>query len=1141
MSILDRGLRRELEKAVAEARRAAEAGARQAVAQLAVAEAEAWPTQSDEQKALRRRLRAHARQLGDRLGGGAPACERLVAECAYEHWHRLLFARFLAESDLLIEPASGVAMSLGEVQELARERRVDWISLASGFAEAMLPQIFRPDDPVLEIALPPESRQALERILAGLPREVFLADDSLGWVYQYWQAETKKAVNESERKIGAEELPAVTQLFTEDYMVLFLLENTLGAWWAARHLAAHPELAANAESEEAVRRATSPAGIEWTYLRFTRGEGAPWRTAGGAFEGWPERAAELRVLDPCMGSGHFLVFALPILVAFRRAEEGLPLADALCAVLRDNLFGLELDPRCTQLAAFNLALAAWRMGGHRALPALRLACAGLAVNSKEEDWKALGGGDQNLRIALGWLYPLFRDAATLGSLVNPAKSDAAKLVKWSDLVAALQRAVAREAGDEEHELGVRAFGIAQAAEILASRFTLVATNVPYLGRGKQDEKLRAYCERQHPAAKADLATCFVERCLAFCAPGGTAALVTPQTWLFLGTYRRLRKRLLETDEWNIVVRLGEHGFESSQAAGAFTALVALSARRPTESRAFAGLDAIEPPTPAAKADVLRHRELVRAGQALQLANPDCSIAPDEGGVRTRLSAYAESWQGLVTGDTNRFTLSFWELPSKRPDWEWFVSSPDTTAHFVGRELVVRWEKGNGALHNSSNAHNFPPRSAIGREGVLVSQIRNARATRYLGEIFNDLSVPIIPHDAAQLPAILAFCSDPGFTEAVRTQTSSLQIRTGYFLKVPFDLAEWQKVAAEKYPHGLPKPHSDDPTQWLFGGPPKGSEHPLQVAVARLVGYRWPRQTGSSFPDCPALGPDGLEALADEDGIICLAPLRGEASAAERLRALLAAAYGPDWSPDLLNELLARAEFAGKSLDEWLRDGFFAQHCALFHQRPFVWQIWDGLRDGFSALVNYHRLAAPNGEGRRTLEKLIYAYLGDWIDRQRDQQKREAAGADARVAAAEHLKRELERILAGEPPYDLFVRWKPLHAQPIGWDPDLDDGVRLNVRPFATAKPLDARAKDACILRKTPKIRWDKDRGNEPSRPREEFPWFWGWDESAQDFAGGPAFDGRRWNDLHYSTAAKRAARERTGAPARSDRRAGERG
>jgi hypothetical protein len=198
----------------------------------------------------------------------------------------------------------------------------------------------------------------------------------------------------------------------------------------------------------------------------------------------------------------------------------------------------------------------------------------------------------------------------------------------------------------------------------------------------------------------------------------------------------------------------------------------------------------------------------------------------------------------------------------------------------------------------------------------------------------------------------------------------------------------------------------------------------------------------------------------------------------------------------------------------------------------VLHIWDGRRDGFHALVNFHRLAEAGGEGRRTLERLIYSYLGDWLDRQRADQKAGIEGADGRLAAAEHLRAELTKILEGEPPYDIFVRWKPLHQQAIGWEPDINDGVRMNIRPFLTARPLDARGTNACVLRTTPKgLKWDKDRGKEPFREKADFPWFWTWDEATQDFVGSTDFDGNRWNDLHYSGAVKQAARDSHRAPA----------
>ena len=164
MTSINRDLRKDLEKTVKQARRVAEAGARQAVQQLRVGEAEAPKDLSTDQRALRNRLRAHGRQLGDRRDAktGTQETARLVQECAYEHWHRMLFARFLAETDLLIEPESGVAITLDEVQELAREKATDWLELASEYAERMLPQIFRKDDPVLQIALPPETRSEME-------------------------------------------------------------------------------------------------------------------------------------------------------------------------------------------------------------------------------------------------------------------------------------------------------------------------------------------------------------------------------------------------------------------------------------------------------------------------------------------------------------------------------------------------------------------------------------------------------------------------------------------------------------------------------------------------------------------------------------------------------------------------------------------------------------------------------------------------------------------------------------------------------------------------------------------------------------------------------------------------------------------
>lgn len=1146
MATLEAKIRRQLESRVVLARAGAEIGARKAIQELAVDRKEPWQTMTPEQRKLRNRLRAHAKQLGDLRDSakGTQGIERLVAECAYEHWHRMLFARFLAENDLLVEPTSGVAISLEECRELAQASGVDWLTLASEFASRMLSQIFRAGDPVLEVALPPETRHELEEILHALPAAVFVADDSLGWVYQFWQAAEKERVNRSEKKIGADELPAVTQLFTEDYMVLFLLHNTLGAWWAGKRLAENPALAERAGDEEALRAACALPGVEWRYLRFVRGDDERWRPAAGTFDGWQKQARQLTLLDPCMGSGHFLVFALPILVAFRVCEEGLSTAEAVAAVLRDNLFGLEIDPRCTQIAAFNLALAAWRLGGYQALPALQLACSGLSLGVSKKEWLKLAervaatmplppkrdlfGGEENLfsaRLRDGFerLYDLFEKAPLIGSLIDPrAMSRDLFAAGFQDLEPVLAKALTATGDEETAEAAVAAQGMAKAAELLGRTFTLVITNVPYLGEKRQSEALKDYCGRFHSASKADLAAVFIERAFAFCETEGTIALVTKSEPLFLGQYKQFRKHLLATKKLDIVVKLGAGAFQAISGHRVNVALVIGSGINASNDALFGGIDVTGEKTPQLKTTALLFTPFLFINQLAQIRNPDARIIFEESYGKKLLGDYAHSMRGIVSGDSDHWIRCFWELPAICDGWEWLQSTTDMLRLYGGREHIIDWRsKGRGMLRPGTK------NQAYGYFGVNIALMNGASCSLYTGELYDNNSGAIVPYDPNHLKAIWTFCSSEKYWQAVRRLDQKVNVTNATLVKVPFDLEYWQKVADEQYPDGLPKPFSNDPTQWLFNGHPQGAEHSLQVAVARLVGYQWPRQRGAEFPDCPALDADGLERHADEDGIVCLTPLRGETSAADRLRALLAEAYGDDWSPAKQNELLAAAGFADRSLEDWLRDGFFEKHCELFHQRPFIWHIWDGQRHGFHALINYHKLAAPNGDGRRTLEKLLYTYLGDWIERQRADQKNDIEGADLRLAAAVHLKGELENILKGEPPYDLFVRWKALGEQAIGWQPDINDGVRLNIRPFMLAKPLLPRAKTACILRVTPKrIDWKKDRGKEPLRDRADYPWFWSWDGETADFAGGVAFDGNRWNDLHYSRKAKEAARAR---------------
>ncbi|WP_281662114.1 DNA methyltransferase [Halomonas sp. Alg239-R46] len=1147
MQPLDKALRNQLDRTVRKARPVAEQAAGAALEQLGVGEESAPGYLNDNQRALRRRLRAHARSLGDPLKEGAQAVTRLIGEIAYEHWHRMLFARFLAENELLMY--DGVAVTLEECEELAEEEghSSGW-ALAAKLASTMLPQVFRVDSPVFELTLAAEYQRELEELLAGLPVEVFHASDSLGWVYQFWQTDNKERINRSEVKIGADELPAVTQLFTEPYMVSFLLDNSLGAWWAALRLS-DTDLA-NAESEQELRDKASLPGVPLEYLRFVKDEETGnWTPAAGTFDAWPQCLAELKTLDPCCGSGHFLVAALLMLVPMRRELEGLSALDAVDAVLRDNLHGLEIDQRCVELAAFALALTAWRYpgaGGYRKLPELHLACSGLPISVAKEEWKALGLGKKNLTIALDWLYDSFKDAPILGSLLDPTRTSAAKVAQWDELSEALNQALAQESSEEQHETAVTAQGLAKTAILLGDRYHWVITNVPYLARGKQHPKLQEFCADHYPAAKNDLATVFLDRCLELCVEGGITSNVLPQNWLFLTSYKKFREKLLKNDVWHLIARLGEGGFESSTAAGAFVALYNLGRGNDKGQPAdllhsdrqdnwLRGVDVSESRTATEKADRLISTQIKSISQARQLENPDARITLDLMEDQSLMSEGADSYLGLGTGGFEQFGRYYWEFAEIEEGWAWLQSSAQRSAHYDGLSYLVAWESNTNRVRGMdklyrARIHNQDQsgQQAWGRKGVSIALMRGLRSSLFVGCQYDKSMAAIVPHSESTLKSIYAYCSSDEFHDRVREVDQNIIVANGTLVKVPFDIDYWAKIAEERYPHGLPKPYSNDPTQWIFHGHPCGSviwgeetkwttynslrtdDTVLQVAVARLLGYRWPAELDPEMELAEeqrewANHCEALLGHADRDGIVCLPAVRGERRAVDRLEALLAEAYGDQWSAATRSKLLESVDHAGKDLESWLRDKFFAQHCKLFQNRPFIWHIWDGLKDGFSALVNYHKL------DYKVLETLTYTYLGDWITQQKKQITDGIDGAEARLAAAEALQKSLELILEGEEPYDIFVRWKPLEEQPIGWHPDLNDGVRLNIRPFLSVP--DVKKQDAGVLVHKPNIHWRKDRGKDV----ESAPWY-----NLGPQLGGAKGD--RINDYHLTLAAKKAAK-----------------
>jgi hypothetical protein len=907
---------------------------------LAVNRSDPFPGMSEQQIALRERLVAWARQTGCR---DVSADMKLLAEeAAYEYWHRMLFARYLADNDLLMYADGETPITIGECGELAYEEGAGsgW-ELAGRLAALMLPQVFRPDSPVFELTFPPELEREMESLVSSLPSGIFMDPGFIGASHGFWADPPASASAHVSMRGGAER-------FKTD----FLAENCLGAWWTAkisgrldgRELKpGASEMLQNAETEEELRDffgIPGEGGLRLNFMRFVRadekdgkgendeqsrqkGQNSRWMPAAG----WPDDAplglSGFTVLDPCCGTGQFLISVFCLLVPMRMFLEGLSASEAADAALAENIHGLEADSRRAGLAAFALALAAWKYpgAGYRRLPEMNIACSGLSAGADKKDWESLAEGSRNLRIALGMMHETFRDAPVLGSLIDPARSDASVIAGWETggdrLTEAIKEALGAESGGTRSESAIAAQGLAKTAELLSRRYSLVATNVPSLPRARQDERLRRFCAKYYPRSKDDLAGAVVERSLRLCAEGGDACFVLPE------------KFVPEQGGWRMAAKLDSEK----------TVLVIMSARE----RLFqAGSD--EGKINCVTAD--RIAESLRLGEIRRIFPAGLR------GVRAKRGA-SSPLKGKSAGP--RLKRKFWELPEVPESWGYFGES------WIG------------------------------------------------------------PHDENETRILP---DNPGETADTR--------------------------------------RAKNPADWSFPGHPCAASDGfvLHAAAARLLGYRWPaeRDCGIELP------PDALDwkerchallRFATEDGIACVSPVPGETPLADRLLDILATSYGEGWSGSVLSSLLTAAGCAGKNLDFWLRNKFFAQHCRLFKNRPFIWHVWDGQKDGFSALVNYHAL--DSGQ----LETLVYSCLGDWIRRSRE----EGREARARVSAAERLKKSLELILEGKAPRGMTSPGKPAWKHRAGWAPDLTDGIAVNIMPFLNAPPV--RAASAGVLRNAP--------------------------------------------------------------------------
>ena len=369
----------------------------------------------------------------------------------------------------------------------------------------------------------------------------------IGWLYQYYNTEPKAAAFAKNGKITKEEIPAVTQLFTPDWIVRYMVENSLGRLWVE----GHPECDLKENWKYYLEEAQQERSVQ-AKLAEIRKEYAALN---------PE---DIKLIDPCMGSGHILVYAFDVLMQIYE-NAGYSQRDAAKSILEHNIYGLDIDDRAYQLAYFAVMMKA-RQYNRRILNGENT-CHVYAIQESNSinraHLKYFGAGMDDIeknaaKMQLEGLLDTLTDAKEYGSILN------VESYNWN----LLRRFVAAE--DTDGQISMDSVGVEDTAEQLnrlidigetmARKYWVTCTNPPYAGTSNLSANVNNFVKKNYPDSKADLFAVFIERCRAMTADNGYQAMITQHSWMFLSSFEKLREKMMLTETVNMA-HLGARAFE----------------------------------------------------------------------------------------------------------------------------------------------------------------------------------------------------------------------------------------------------------------------------------------------------------------------------------------------------------------------------------------------------------------------------------------------------------------------------------------------------------------------------------------------------------------------------------------------------
>lgn len=685
-----------------------------------------------------------------------------------------------------------------------------------------LPRMFEKMGGYTELLLPNnilKQDSVLGHMVADIPEEDWTDQvQIIGWLYQFYNTELKAEVFAKKGKITKNEIPAATQLFTPDWIVCYMVENSLGRIYVDKRK--NEGIYADGrgademtwEESEAKRIANEKYIAEQMGWKYYLPEAEQTEEVRQQLDEIQREYANLdvkdtKVIDPCMGSGHILVYAFDVLMQIY-TSAGWDQREAAQSILKNNLFGLDIDDRATQLAYFAVMMKARQYDR-------RLLTRGIQPNIysiRESNGiqtmtiEYFHKNDPKLKADIESIVTEMRDAKEYGSILNITPVDFTGLYARFDEIRNDINMMQMSALEE-------LLPLVKCAELLAQKYDVVVTNPPYMAVSNAGAKVNDYVKRYFPDSKADLFAVFIERCGQMAKKNGYQAMITQHAWMFLSSFEKLRTKLLAVDIVNMA-HLGARAFE--EIGGEVVQTTSFVIRK-SHIADYTGeyCRLIEPTSQQGKEDMFLDGENRYAAEQSNFSKiPGSPVAywisrtMSEAFSKKLLRDYGATKQGFATGDNNRF-LRYWHEPSSKntallllsPEnatkstYKWFpCNKGGTFRKWYGNNVyVANWEKNGIAMRSFTGAVIRNPQFYF-KEGISWSSLANQLSLRYspCGFLFESKGSMCYANSNINLKYLLGLLNSKTTSEALSVLSPTLDFHEGPMSKVPVIMDDLQK-------------------------------------------------------------------------------------------------------------------------------------------------------------------------------------------------------------------------------------------------------------------------------------------------------------------------------------------------------------